>query len=95
MGRGAFFPKRKAGEKHGTGNHHRRHEPLGTLAGSFAGIYVSGSLTQYRLRQLEEKVNRHNNLIERTFKLEQECAVLEERVRAADRRIDGLEEEHI
>ena len=63
---------------------------LGTLAGSFAG-----SLTQYRLRQLEEKVNRHNNLIERTFKLEQECAVLEERVRAADRRIDGLEEEHI
>ena len=68
---------------------------LGTLAGSFAGIYVSGSLTQYRLRQLEEKVNRHNNLIERTFKLEQECAVLEERVRAADRRIDGLEEEHI
>ena len=68
---------------------------LGTLAGSFAGIYVSGSLTQYRLRQLEEKVNRHNNLIERTFKLEQGCAVLEERVRAADRRIDGLEEEHI
>lgn len=66
---------------------------LGTLAGSFGGIYVSGSLTQYRLRQLEEKVNRHNNLIERTFKLEQECAVLEERVRAADRRIDGLEEE--
>ena len=66
---------------------------LGTLAGSFGGIYVSGSLTQYRLRQLEEKVNRHNNLIERTFRLEQECAVLEERVRAADRRIDGLEEE--
>ena len=63
---------------------------LGTLAGSFGGIYVS---TQYRLRQLEEKVNRHNNLIERTFRLEQECAVLEERVRAADRRIDGLEEE--
>ena len=26
---------------------------LGTLAGSFGGIYVSGSLTQYRLRQLE------------------------------------------
>ena len=59
----------------------------------FGGIDVSGSLTQYRLRQLEEKVNRHNNLIERTFRLEQECAVLEERVRAADRRIDGLEEE--
>ena len=34
-----------------------------------------------------------NNLIERTFRLEQECAELEERVRAADRRIDGLEEE--
>ena len=43
---------------------------IGTLAGSFLGVVAAGKLTQYRLQQLEDKVNKHNNLIERTFKLE-------------------------
>ena len=42
----------------------------GTLTGSLLGVLAAQKLTQYRLAQLEEKVNRHNNLIERTFKLE-------------------------
>jgi len=42
----------------------------GTLAGSFLGVVAAGKLTQYRLQQLEEKVNRHNHIIERTFILE-------------------------
>ncbi len=42
----------------------------GTLAGSLLGVLAAQKLTQYRLSQLEEKVNRHNNLIERTFRLE-------------------------
>lgn len=42
----------------------------GTLAGSLLGILAAQKLTQYRLQQLEEKVNKHNNLIERVFKLE-------------------------
>ena len=42
----------------------------GTLAGSLLGVLTAQKLTQYRLAQLEEKVNRHNNLIERTYKLE-------------------------
>lgn len=42
----------------------------GTLAGSLLGVIAAQKLTQYRLAQLEEKVNRHNNLIERTFRLE-------------------------
>lgn len=49
---------------------------LGTLAGSFLGVMASQKLTTYRLSLLEEKVNKHNNLIERTFKLEgqmEEC----------------------
>ena len=40
---------------------------IGTLAGA-------QKLTQYRLAQLEEKVNKHNNLIERTFVLEGQMA---------------------
>lgn len=42
----------------------------GTLLGSLFGILAAQKLTQYRLSQLEEKVNQHNNLITRTFKLE-------------------------
>ena len=49
---------------------------LGTLAGSFLGVLAASRLTNYRLQQLEEKVNKHNNIIERTFILEgkvEEC----------------------
>lgn len=42
----------------------------GTMLGSLFGVLAAQKLTQYRLSQLEEKVNKHNNLIERTFKLE-------------------------
>ena len=42
----------------------------GTLAGSFLGVVAASKLTNYRLAQLEEKVSRHNNLIERTYVLE-------------------------
>ena len=48
----------------------------GTLLGSLFGVLAAQKLTQYRLSQLEEKVNKHNNLIERTYKLEgqmEEC----------------------
>ena len=43
---------------------------LFTLIGSFAGVVASSSLTQYRLKQLEHKVEKHNCVIERTFRLE-------------------------
>ena len=43
---------------------------IGTLSGSVLGVVAAGKLTQYRLQQLEDKVNKHNNLIERTFILE-------------------------
>ncbi len=43
---------------------------LGTLGGTLGGILISNRLTVYRLAQLEEKVNRHNQLIERTYRLE-------------------------
>ena len=48
----------------------------GTLAGSLLGVLTAQKLTQYRLAQLEEKVSKHNNLVERTFRLEgqmEEC----------------------
>ena len=41
-----------------------------TLIGSCGGVVASSRLTQYRLAQLEKQVNRHNQVIERTFRLE-------------------------
>ncbi len=46
----------------------------GTLAGSLLGVLTAQKLTQYRLSQLEEKVNRHNHLVERTYVLEGQVA---------------------
>ena len=43
---------------------------LGTLGGTLGGILISNRLTVYRIAQLEEKVNKHNNLVERTYRLE-------------------------
>ena len=43
---------------------------LGTLAGTFGGILVSNKLTTYLIEQLEKKVAAHNNVVERTYKLE-------------------------
>jgi len=68
---------------------------LGTLAGTAGGIIVSGKLVNYRIEQLEKKVEKHNNLITRTFKLEQAVALLDERVRVANHRISDLEKEEV
>lgn len=48
----------------------------GTCLGSLFGVLAANKLTQYRLAQLEEKVNKHNKLVERTYILEgkvEEC----------------------
>ena len=59
---------------------------LGTLLGSLAGVVASSKLVNFRLEQLERKVQAHNNLIERTFQLEAAQALLEQR-------LDRLEQE--
>ena len=46
----------------------------GTLFGSVAGIMAANRLTTYRVEELEKKVDKFNNLVERTFKLEQSTA---------------------
>ena len=65
----------------------------GSGVGSLLGIIVSSRLTAYRLEQLEKKVDKHNTVIERTFKLEEKCTLYEEKFRVADHRISDLERE--
>ena len=43
---------------------------VGSGLGAFGGVVASARLTNYRLQQLEEKVAKHNHLIERTYRLE-------------------------
>lgn len=50
---------------------------VGTLIGSLFGILTANKLTNYRIEQLEKKVEKHNSVIERVYKLEKEEAVIE------------------
>ncbi len=53
---------------------------LGSAIGCVAGILASQKLTNFRLEQLEEKVNRHNNLVERMTVNEFKIQNLEEKL---------------
>lgn len=64
---------------------------LGSGFGAFGGILVSSKLTQYRLEQLEKKVETHNQLVDRVYKLEDRTDLQEEKIQNTNRRIDDLE----
>lgn len=67
---------------------------IGTLGGSLLGIMAANKLTNYRIEQLEKKVEKHNSVIERVYKLEQADAVEEEEIRVINHRIADLENYH-
>ena len=66
----------------------------GTLIGSLLGVIATARLTTYRLEQLEKKVDKHNNVVERVYILEKHEEVVEEKIKTANHRIDDLEEYH-
>ena len=53
---------------------------VGTLGGSLGGILTANKLTTYRIQQLEEKVEKHNKVIERVYNLEKHEAVIDEEI---------------
>ena len=64
---------------------------LGTLGGAYFANRRSSALIAYRLEQMEKKVDKHNQVVERTYALEEKTGLLEERVKVANHRIDDLE----
>ena len=64
---------------------------VGTLVGSYLANRKSTALIASRVEQLEQKVSKHNNLVERTYALEESVALMDERVRVANHRIADLE----
>lgn len=67
---------------------------FGTLGGSLIGVLTSNRLTTYRIEQLEKKVENHNHLVERIYKLEEEQEVEKEKFKVINNRIRDLEELH-
>ncbi len=63
----------------------------GTLGGAYFANRRSSALIAYRIQQLEQKVDKHNSVIERTYALEKQTELLEERIQVANHRIDDLE----
>ena len=61
---------------------------IGTLVGSLSGILVSSRLTTYRIGQLEEKVNKHNQVVERTYKLEGQMTEAQHDIRDMKARLE-------
>ena len=57
---------------------------VGTLGGSLLGVLTANKLTNYRIAQLEAKVDKHNHLVER-------MVVVEQSTKSAHHRLDGFE----
>ena len=65
----------------------------GSALGTLAGILINSKLTNYRIEQLEKKQDKHNEVIERVYHLEQHDAVVDEEIKVANHRIEDLERE--
>ena len=49
------------------------------------------TLIEYKLDELSKRVDKHNSVVERTYHLEEQQAVTDERLRVANHRIEDLE----
>ena len=53
----------------------------GTVIGTFGGILASNKLTNYKIDELSKRVDKHNNLVERMYEVEEQVALLNEKVK--------------
>ena len=63
----------------------------GSAIGAVLGIFINTKLINYRIEQLEDKVNKHNNLIERTYDIEARLDVQDEKLVTTSHRLENLE----
>lgn len=67
---------------------------IGSFLGTLAGIMINTKLMNYRIEQLEKKVDKHNHVIERVYQLEKSEAVFKEDIKVVNHRIEDLEGYH-
>ena len=67
---------------------------IGTLGGAYLANKKSTALIAYRLEQLEEKVNKHNSVIERTYELEKKETLVEHDIEEIKHQVENLKNYH-
>lgn len=63
----------------------------GSGIGSLIGALVSNKVWQYRIEQLEQKVERLSFAIEKTYKFEEKHSLFDEKFKVMNHRITDLE----
>lgn len=64
---------------------------LGSAGGSLIAALISNKVWQYRIEQLEKKVDEYNNIVKRTYKLEEEQTLTDEKIKVINHRLKNLE----
>ena len=57
-------------------------------------VLTSNNLMKYKIEELAKKVEKHNEVIERTFGIEKRLDVIDEKILVANHRLKDLEESH-
>lgn len=61
---------------------------IASLVGTFGGILTSTKLTNYQINELKKQVDKHNSVIERTFKLEEHSKYVDERISKLENEVE-------
>ena len=64
---------------------------LGSAIGTIGGIFATNKMTAYRIEQLEKKVDKHNQVVERMYEAEKNISVISEEIKNVNHRIEDLE----
>lgn len=64
---------------------------LGSAIGTIGGIFATNKMTAYRIEQLEKKVDKHNQVVERMYEAEKNISVILEEIKNVNHRIEELE----
>lgn len=64
---------------------------LGSAIGTIGGIFATNKITAYRIEQLEKKVDKHNQVVERMYEAEKNISVISEEIKNVNHRIEELE----
>lgn len=64
---------------------------LGSAIGTIGGIFATNRMTAYRIEQLEKKVDKHNQVVERMYEAEKNISVISEEIKNVNHRIEELE----
>lgn len=64
---------------------------LGSAIGTIGGIFATNKMTAYRIEQLEKKVDKHNQVVERMYEAEKSISVISEEIKNVNHRIEELE----